>query len=323
MMRKLSRFFTTIIVLFWFPCLVSTYADESQSVYSFLRIPVSAHAAALGGDNISVIEDDASLALSNPALLTSVTSRTVTLGYMNYMSGVGMYTANYTHVINDKATVGGAIHYLNYGTMKEYNEYDQELGTFTPSDLTFEGLLGYTLTSRLAGGVGAKFIYSKIAGYTSTAAAIDLGLNYYDPNLDLSLSFVVKNLGGQLSAYNDDYESLPIDVLLGGSYRIKNSPLRVSLTFCDLNHWNYSFLRHACIGLDVILMPQFYIAGGYNARRAYTMKTTNLTDGSDSAHGAGWNIGAGLLLERFKLNFSYGKYHVNSSSLMFNASFNF
>ena len=301
----------------------SALAQESQTVYNFLRLPESSHAAALGGDNISIIEDDATLALSNPALLTSVSSRTVTLGYMNYMSGVGMYTAGYTHIINDKATVGGTIHYLNYGTLKEYNEYDQEMGTFNPSDITFEGLLGYTLTTRLAGGVGAKFIYSKMGYYKSTAAAIDLGLNYYDPNLDLSVSFAMKNLGGQLSAYNEDFESLPFEILLGGSYQIKNSPLRVSLTFCDLNHWDYAFLRHACIGLDVRLIPQFYIAAGYNARRAYTMKTTDLTSNNSSSHGAGWNFGAGLLLDRFKLNFSYGKYHVNSSSLMFNLAFNF
>ena len=314
---------TILFLLFCFCLADSVKAQESQTVYNFLRLPESSHAAALGGDNISIIEDDATLALSNPALLTCVSSRTVTLGYMNYMSGVGMYTAGYTHVINDKATVGGTIHYLNYGKLKEYNENDQELGTFNPSDITFEGLLGYTLTTRLAGGVGAKFIYSKMGNFKSTAAAIDLGLNYYDPNLDLSVSFAMKNLGGQLSAYDEEFESLPFEILIGGSYQIKNSPLRVSLTFCDLNHWDYAFLRHACIGLDIKLIPQFYIAAGYNARRAYSMKTTDLNSNTDSSHGAGWNFGAGLLLDRFKLNFSYGKYHVNSSSLMFNLAFNF
>lgn len=314
---------TILFILLSMGLVSSALAQESQTVYNFLRLPESSHAAALGGDNISIIEDDATLALSNPALLTSVSSHTVTLGYMNYMSGVGMYTAGYTHVINDKATVGGTIHYLNYGKLKEYNEYDQEMGTFNPSDITFEGILAYTLTKRLAGGVGAKFIYSKMGYYKSTAAAIDLGLNYYDPNLDLSVSFAMKNLGGQLSAYNEDFESLPFEILLGGSYQIKNSPVRVSLTFCDLNHWDYAFLRHACIGVDLRLIPQFYIAAGYNARRAYTMKTTDLNSNSESSHGAGWNFGAGLMLDRFKLNFSYGKYHVNSSSLMFNLAFNF
>ena len=295
-------------------------AQESQTAYNFLRMPESAHAAALGGDNISIIEDDATLALSNPALLSSVGGRTVTVGYMNYMDGVGMYTANYTDIVNDKATVGGAIHYVNYGKLLEVDANDVQTGTFTPSDIVFEGLLSYTLAKKLVGGIGAKFIYSKIGSYTSTAAAIDLGMNYYDADLGLSASLAVKNLGGQLSAYNDEFEKLPLDVLVGASYEFRNSPLRVSLTFGDLNHWDYALLRHVCVGVDLKLTDQFYIAGGYNARRSYSMKTKNLTDGVESSHGAGLTVGAGLLLDRFKLNVSYGKYHVTSSSLMINAA---
>lgn len=63
-------------------------AQESQTGYNFLRLPVSAHAAALGGDNITLIEDDEALIFHNPALLSSVNDKTVNLNYMNYMSGV-------------------------------------------------------------------------------------------------------------------------------------------------------------------------------------------------------------------------------------------
>ncbi|MBO5233594.1 MAG: type IX secretion system protein PorQ [Prevotella sp.] len=298
-------------------------AQESQTVYNFLRIPVSAHAAALGGENVSLIEDDASLALSNPALLSSVSHQTVSFGYMNYMSGTSMYTANYTHVLNDKATIGGAVHYLNYGSMAETDYNGQETGTFSPSDLTIEGLFSYTLANNIVGGIGAKFIYSKIGDYTSTAAAIDLGINYYNPEADFSASFAVKNLGGQLSAYDEEFEDLPIDIMLGVSQRIHNTPFRVHATFCDLNHWDYAFLRHLNIGTDVILAPQFYLAVGYNLKRAHDMKILTADGDDDSSHGAGLTLGGGLLIDRFKLNIAYGKYHVASSSLMFNASFNF
>ena len=298
-------------------------AQESQTVYNFLRIPVSAHAAALGGENVSLIEDDASLALSNPALLSSVSHQTVSFGYMNYMSGTSMYTANYTHVLNDKATIGGAVHYLNYGSMAETDYNGLETGTFSPSDLTIEGLFSYTLANNIVGGIGAKFIYSKIGDYTSTAAAIDLGINYYNPEADFSASFAVKNLGGQLSAYDEEFEDLPIDIMLGVSQRIHNTPFRVHATFCDLNHWDYAFLRHLNIGTDVILAPQFYLAVGYNLKRAHYMKILTADGDDDSSHGAGLTLGGGLLLDRFKLNIAYGKYHVASSSLMFNASFNF
>ncbi len=315
-MRKILTILTTTTL--W----LTAQAQDSQTAYNFLRLPESAHAAALGGDNISIIEDDATLALSNPALLSSVSGRTVSVGYMNYMDGVGMYTANYTDIINDKATAGGAIHYINYGKMTEVDANDVQTGTFSASDIAFEGLLSYTLAKKLVGGVGAKFVYSKLGSYSSTAAAIDLGLNYYDPELDFSASLAVKNLGGQLSAYNDEFEAMPIDVIIGASYRFRNSPLRASLTFADLNHWDYALLRHACVGLDLLLTEQFYIAAGYNARRSYYMKTTNMNDGSESSHSAGLTIGAGLMLDHFKLHVSYGKYHVSSSSLMINAALN-
>ena len=56
--------------------------NESQTEYNFLRLPVSAHAAALGGDNITVIEDDEALIFHNPALLSSVNDKTLNLNYI-------------------------------------------------------------------------------------------------------------------------------------------------------------------------------------------------------------------------------------------------
>lgn len=298
-------------------------AQESQTVYNFLRIPVSAHGAALGGDNISIVDDDPSLALENPALLADVSHRTVNFGYMNYLKGSAMYTASYTHVLSEKASIGGAFNYLSYGKMTERNQYGEDLGDFTPSDLTAEALFSYTLAKNLVGGIGAKFIYSKIGAYNSTAAAVDLGVNYYHPELDFSISLAFKNLGGQLSAYNDEFETVPFNIILGASQRIHHTPIRVSLTFSDLNHIDYSLLQHMAIGLDVIIIPQLYVAGGINFRKMHDMKVYSREDDDDSAHGAGFSFGAGLNLERFKINLSYGKYHVSSSSLMVNAAFNF
>ena len=51
------------------------------------RSPVSAHVAALGGDNISLIADDASLVFHNPALINDVSDRSIGLNFMTYMEG--------------------------------------------------------------------------------------------------------------------------------------------------------------------------------------------------------------------------------------------
>ena len=68
-----------IFCLFFSLISVLTWAQDSQTGYNFLRLPVSAHAAALGSDNISIIEDDPSLMFHNPALLSSVSDKSLNL----------------------------------------------------------------------------------------------------------------------------------------------------------------------------------------------------------------------------------------------------
>ena len=70
-------------------------AQESQTIYNFLRLPVSAHVAALGGDNTTLTEDDATLIFHNPALINNVTDRTVNLNMMTYMEGATTGSASF------------------------------------------------------------------------------------------------------------------------------------------------------------------------------------------------------------------------------------
>ena len=112
---------------------------------------------------------------------------------------------------------------------------------------------------------------------------------------------------------------MPLDLQIGITKRLLRSPLRLSASLIRLNDWEYGFGKHLVIGADLILSPQFYIAAGYNALRAAEMKIQE-GDGS-STHGAGLSIGAGLQLQKLKLNVAYAKYHVSSSSLVFNISY--
>ena len=109
-------FFTLISVLTW--------AQDSQTGYNFLRLPVSAHAAALGSDNISIIEDDPSLMFHNPALLSSVSDKSLNLNYMNYMEGANAASASFSKIVKEKATIGVMAQFLDYGKMKEVDEHN-------------------------------------------------------------------------------------------------------------------------------------------------------------------------------------------------------
>ena len=295
-------------------------AQESQTSYNFLRLPISAHAAALGGDNVTLIEDDEALIFHNPALLYTVEDKTILLNYMNYMSGVNTASAAFNKIIKEKASVAASVQYINYGKMKEMTADNIQVGDFTAKDIAICGYFSYLLTERLTGGITAKFITSYIADYHSIAMGVDLGLNYYDPEKDLSLGLVVKNLGGQLKAFNDDYERMPIDLQAGVTKRLTHTPFRFTATLVDLGHWNYKFIKHINIGADILLSPQIWVGGGYNFRRGNEI-TVLSADGNESAHGAGLTLGGGINLDRFKLNVAYGKYHVSSSSVLVNVAF--
>ena len=306
-------FFTLISVLTW--------AQDSQTGYNFLRLPVSAHAAALGSDNISIIEDDPSLMFHNPALLSSVSDKSLNLNYMNYMEGANAASASFSKIVKEKATIGVMAQFLDYGKMKEVDEHNVQTGEFSAKDIAIAGALSYQLGTNIVGGITARLITSYIGDYNAFAMGVDLGVNYYDPEKEWSVSATVKNLGGELDAFEEEYNKLPLDLQIGTSKRLIGSPLRLSATLVDMNHLNKKFIHHLVAGADIILSPQIYLAVGYNFRRASEMEIVSNDEERGSSHGAGLSLGGGIQLDRFKLNVAYGKYHVSSHSLLISASF--
>ena len=294
-------------------------AQESQTVYNFMRLPVSAHAAALGGSGITLIEDDATLIFHNPSLINNITDRTLNLNFMTYMEGATTASASFIRAAGERGTWGITGQFMSYGTMKETNASGQQTGEFSAKDIALGGSFAYSLSEQFTGGITAKFIASYIGQYNSLGACVDLGINYYNSQGELSVSAVARNLGGQLSAYEDDFERMPLDLQLGVTKRLLGSPLRLSASLVRLNDWQYGLGKHIVIGADLILSPQFYIAAGYNAMRASEMKIAE--DDGSSAHGAGLSIGAGLQLERLKLHVAYAKYHVSTASLLVNLAY--
>jgi hypothetical protein len=314
----MKKFVLTLISTL-FTCML--WAQESQTEYNFLRLPVSAHAAALGGDNITIIEDDPTLMFSNPALASSVSDKTIGLSYMNYMSGANYMGASYTKALGEKATIAGGVQYMNYGKMKEYDQNNTQIGTFNASEIAIEGIFSYELAHNLVGGITAKFINSYIGNYSSMAVGVDLGLNWFEPDYQWSVSVVAKNLGGQIKAYEENYGKMPMDVQVGVSKTFAALPVRLSATLVDLTHYDYRFINHLNLGADILLSDNIWVGGGYNFRRADEM--TIGTNEDSSAHGAGFSVGGGINLERFKLNLAYGKYHAASSSVLVNLAYSF
>lgn len=300
-------------------------AQDGSSVFNFLKLPISSHAAGLGGENISIIEDDLTMALHNPALLSCVSDKMLNLNYMIYLDGVGVANAAFSRTINNRSAWAIAAQFLEYGKMKHTDPENNILGEFSAKDMAFMGIYNYDLSDYWSGGVNAKFIYSNYEAYSSFAIGVDLGLNYYDQSSDFSASLAVKNLGGQIVRFDDTHEKLPIDVQLGISKRLAHAPFRASITMVGLHNWDSSpnntgkkdnfakiLLNHFVVGLDFLPSENLFVSLGYNCRRGAEMKI------NDSSHWAGLTLGAGIQIKRIKLGGSFAKYHTVGSSLLFN-----
>lgn len=303
-------------------------AQGGESAFNFLRLPYSSRAAALGGSNISVIEDDLSMAMHNPALLINVSDKTIDLSFMTYMSGSKVAGAAFNKTFGERSSGAVAARYIDYGTFDGYTQDNIFTGTFRAMDIELSFMYCYLLSEHWSGGVSGKFIYSQYESLNSLALGVDLGLNYYNQDIDFSASLTFKNLGGQVMTFEEKHEIMPIDIQLGLTKRLSYAPILLSVTFVDLHRWRSTdfynadgskdnfgelLLKHIVLGADVLIGNNFYASIGYNYRISRELSTgKGLT---------GFSLGAGLHINKVKFGASFSQLHTSSSSLLFNIAY--
>lgn len=308
---------------------VALMAQDGSTAFNFLRLPYSSHAAALGGNNISLPDDDITLSLHNPALLSNVSDRTLNLGYMTYMSDSKVAGAAFNMMFGSRSSAALSARYVDYGDFDGYTVDNTPTGSFNAKDIEMSVIYSYLLSDRWSGGISGKFIYSKYESLHSIALGVDLGINYLNEESDFSASLVLRNLGGQVKAFDDKSEDIPFDIQMGFTKRLAHAPLRISLTLTNLHKWDEDdfynpdgseesfgqmLLKHVILGADLLIGNNFYASIGYNFRMAEELS-------SEGTKWDGLTAGAGLTLKKIKLGVSYSKLHISSSSLLFNVSY--
>ena len=314
-------------------------AQEYASAFNTLRLPASSHAAALGGQNVTLIEDEPTAGWYNPALYANVSDLSAGLDFMTYAAGSTWMGAHFVKAFGERHTMAVGAQYMNYGKMDETDEAGNTLGQFSAKDIVIGAGYSYLLSDRWTGGANLKMMVSNLADHTALAAAIDVGVNYYDDENDLSVSASLQNIGTQLKAYHDGQRThLPFTLALGFSKGMAHLPVRFHVTMTDVTRWKSSYyvlpenkdkdksdkvgfgkkaLNHFVLGLDILPTDYLYLSVGYNFRRAYELKA------SGSSHLAGLSAGAGVNVKHFKFGVSYAKYHQASNSIMANVGYAF
>lgn len=290
-------------------------AKCDNGAYGFLGIPSSARLYGLGGLNISTVEDNLNVADQNPALLGPEMGGWVDVNYMRYVGESNFAGMRYGKASSAHSAWMTRIQYFGYGKIDETMADGSVVGSFSPVDVVVSGSYGIDISSRWRCGATLKMLYSNYASSTAWAMGVDLGLNYYNPDGDLSISVVGANLGGQLKKFDTIDEKLPFNLMVGVTRGISSLPLRWSLTAYNLTRWrdgNGGIMKHIVAGIDFTPSDKFYMSLGYNYKVRSEMK------GYHRSILSGFSAGAGLSASCFNVGVAIAQPHTGATTFMVN-----
>lgn len=347
----LRKWMMTVCLLL---CIGMTYAQiGGDNTYEFLTLSPSARTTALGGNLITVLDDDLTLAYQNPALLNSDMHRQVALNQSVHFAGISHgYLAYGHHFEKQGFTAHGGVQYIHYGQFQAANVQGVQQGTFRASEYALNVGASYQTGERLRFGANIRSIFSYLESYSSTGLAADVAANYLDTAKRFSFSIVFRNAGSQLSTYNRDknFEALPFDLQIGFSKQLRYLPFRFSVIGHNLHRWNIryddpdleeetllfsntpepeaepgttfgdevdNFFRHLIFNGELLFGERegFVLRFGYNHLRRAELSARNLRSL------AGLSAGFGMKIKRFRLNYGFGSYHIAGAAHHFGLSF--
>ena len=308
----------------------------SSAAYDFLGVSPSPKVYGLGGVNVSAVDGGLLSTEQNPALLGGEYSGTVALSYMRYIGDSNFASAAFSHRAGERGAWSASLRYFGYGSMDRTDATGIVTGTFNASDIAAAATYSHDITGALRGGATLKVLYSSYDSYTAAAIGVDLGVNYYDSERDLSLSGTVVNLGGQVKRFDERYTRLPVDVRLGWTQSFAGLPVRFSVTAWNLTKWHVPYyatgdgsadsapelkdsfgsnlLRHLVFAADLVPSDRYYVCLGYNYKTRTDMATYSRSFLS------GFSLGAGIDIGTWGVGIALSQPHTGATTFMLSLS---
>ncbi len=331
-----------IIFLLFLSCNFSFAQVGGEQIYNFLNTPTSARQAALGGKVLTGL-DDVNQGAWNPAMINQEMDNKLAVNYVNFLADINYGSVNFAHLFTRRfGTLHGGISFVDYGKLIGADEQGNETGTFHARDIAIS--IGYAKQipwENFYFGANIKIINATIDNYTSYGITSDLALAYYKHDMPYRFTAIIRNIGYQITPFDEVREKLPLSIALGMSYQVEKIPLKWYLTVDNLQKWNISvanpsdaetdiegvttikkitFLdnatRHFVVGAELFPEKSFNLRVGYNFRRAKELRLT------EARTFAGFSLGFGLRMHNIKFNYAYTKYHPASNTSTFSLQIN-
>ena len=299
--------------------------------YKFLDYTNSARIAGLGGNFLAINDNDVTLTLANPSLITPAMNNNLAFSYVKSPGGVNYGYVAYSRSFSKAGSFVGSLQYINYGKFTGADASGNLTNDFTASEYALTVGWGRQLSPLFSIGANGKLIYSQLETYRSFGIAVDVAGTYTSKDKSFNASLIGKNIGTQIVPFlPGQYEPLPFQLQIGLSEQLKHIPVRFSQLFTNLQRWDLTYLdltdpanipdpitgqvkqktgvgkfadnamRHIVLGAELTIAKVVSVRIGYNYQRRQELKLNG------KAGMAGFSLGAGLRVKMFNLSYTYG-----------------
>lgn len=309
--------------------MIATLPLLGQSGYQFLKLPASARIAAQGGVGISQADGDISLFFHNPAVLDSVLPGSYAFLWNPYLADINRLAASFQFGTKRLGNLAAGIVTTQYGKFAQTDDAGNDLGTFSANDHVIFIGKAHTLGS-FSFGINAKFASIVLPMIRSSALLFDLGGLYRHPTQNLTVAWVVQNIGAQFGDRQYSGTIQPL-VSVGTTFKPQYMPFRFTFTAYDLarerlynipdHNLNVSvpakILSYLNVGTALILGDNLEFLAGYNQQRRTELRMTQ------GAYGAGLSLGILLRIRQMELRYSRMSYHAAAGTSFISIQGNF
>ena len=147
-----------------------------------LKLPSAARQAGLGGNLISIVDNDLNLGYSNPAVLNPAHHNQLGFNYNSYLAGTKYSNFAFAHHKEELATFSANVQYFSYGDITETDEFGNTIGSFKPSDFKISIVASREIDSLLRVGLSMNYIGSQLYTVNASVLTFDIGAHYSIPS---------------------------------------------------------------------------------------------------------------------------------------------
>jgi len=227
-----------------------------QTGVPFLLISPDSRAGAIGEAGVATSADGNSIHWNPSKLAFAPGNGSVSLSYSPWLQRLVpdinlAYLSGY-YKVDDRNTVGASLRYFSLGQIQLKDNIGSDLGTYSPNEFSFDGVLARKFGENFSLGTALRFIYSNLVNgqfsngqqtKPGTALAADVSAYFkketvflgYDSRLAAGLN--ISNIGNKISYVEGSNNKvfLPTNFRLGGAATFYPDALSEFTFTLDLN----------------------------------------------------------------------------------------